>query len=372
MYVKKLLFALALSATVLDGALAAGRNGNNGNNKNGNNGNTNTGNNGNTGNNANNANNGNTNTNTGNTGNTGNSNSDLALNPNLVQTGSQNNGLSGTGAEAGESPSATDNANFINFCQGKTLTNGQQIKGGSCNGIVMGDIPSTENMISTVILNPQTGQDLPANQDFNVTLQVNGLQAGSFTNANTTYYAAPQALNSKGQIIGHTHVTIQNIGSLNPSTPPDPTTFAFFKGINDAGDGNGGLSAAVTGGLPAGVYRVCTMTSASNHQPVLMPIAQRGAQDDCTKFTVGQGQSNNNNNNANSGTSSNSASSAAASTSAQASSGNGGNNSKSGNNSNSSGNGNTSKQNGNNGNSGNRNGGKNGGRGRFVTRQFVA
>lgn len=137
---------------------------------------------------------------------------------------------------------------------------------------VMGDIPSTENMISTVILNPQTGQDLPANQDFNVTLQVNGLQAGSFTNANTTYYAAPQALNSKGQIIGHTHVTIQNIGSLNPSTPPDPTTFAFFKGINDAGDGNGGLSAAVTGGLPAGVYRVCTMTSASNHQPVLMPV----------------------------------------------------------------------------------------------------
>jgi hypothetical protein len=29
----------------------------------------------------------------------------------------------------------SDNANFINFCAGKTLTNGQQIAGGSCNGI---------------------------------------------------------------------------------------------------------------------------------------------------------------------------------------------------------------------------------------------
>lgn len=31
----------------------------------------------------------------------------------------------------------SDNANFINFCSGKTLTNGLQIKTGSCNGIRM-------------------------------------------------------------------------------------------------------------------------------------------------------------------------------------------------------------------------------------------
>ena len=31
--------------------------------------------------------------------------------------------------------STSDNANFINFCAGKQLTNGQQIAGGSCNGI---------------------------------------------------------------------------------------------------------------------------------------------------------------------------------------------------------------------------------------------
>jgi hypothetical protein len=137
----------------------------------------------------------------------------------------------------------------------------------------MGDIPSSSNMISTIITSPGPGDTIAANQDFNVNLQVANLVAGSFTNPDTTYYAAPQALQG-GKIVGHTHVTIQSLGNnIATTTPPDAGTFAFFKGINDAGDGNGGLTAAVTGGLPAGVYRVCTMTSASNHQPVTMPVS---------------------------------------------------------------------------------------------------
>jgi transcription initiation factor TFIID subunit 15 len=137
----------------------------------------------------------------------------------------------------------------------------------------MGDIPSSSNMISTIITSPGPGDTIAANQDFNVNLQVANLVAGSFTNPDTTYYAAPQALEG-GKIVGHTHVTIQSLGNnIATTTPPDAGTFAFFKGINDAGDGNGGLTAAVTGGLPAGVYRVCTMTSASNHQPVTMPVS---------------------------------------------------------------------------------------------------
>lgn len=88
-------------------------------------------------------------------------------------------------------------------------------------------------------------------------------------------------------VIGHTHVTVQDMGSsLNPTGALDATQFAFFKGINDAGNGQGLLSATVTGGLPAGNYRVCTMASSTNHQPAIMPVAQRGTADDCTKFTV--------------------------------------------------------------------------------------
>ena len=142
-------------------------------------------------------------------------------------------------------------------------------------------------MVSSIITFPLSGsKTIESDVTFNITVQTQNLVAGSFTNAVATYYAAPQAL-SGGKVVGHTHVTVQDLGpNLNPKQPLDATQFAFFKGVNDAGDGQGGLTAVVTGGLPAGNYRVCTMTSSSNHQPVLMPVAQRGSPDDCTKFTV--------------------------------------------------------------------------------------
>jgi hypothetical protein len=151
----------------------------------------------------------------------------------------------------------------------------------------MGDIPAKTNMVSSIITSPQQGgAEIPSDTTFNITVQTANLVAGSFTNADATYYAAPQFL-SGGQVVGHTHVTVQDLGAnLNPTSALDATQFAFFKGINDAGNGQGLLTAVVTGGLPAGNYRVCTMASASNHQPVLMPVAQRGSPDDCTKFTV--------------------------------------------------------------------------------------
>jgi len=150
----------------------------------------------------------------------------------------------------------------------------------------MGDIPAKTNMVSSIITYPETGCVIPSDTDFNITVQMNNIVAGSFTDADTTYYSAPQFLQN-GNVVGHTHITVQDLGgTLNPTVAPDATQFAFFKGINDAGNGKGLLTAAVTGGLPAGNYRVCTMASASNHQPVLMPVAQRGTSDDCTKFVV--------------------------------------------------------------------------------------
>ncbi|KAG9248226.1 hypothetical protein BJ878DRAFT_413206 [Calycina marina] len=208
------------------------------------------------------------------------------LTPEALQTGSQSDG--NDEPTEGQSASATDTANFINFCSGETITNGLQTTGGSCNGIVMGKIPATTDMISGIITSPEPMENIAANEDFDVEVQTQGLAAGFFTNAASTYYSAPQDLDNSGKIIGHTHVTIQDMGSsMTPTTPLDPTKFAFFKGINDDGNSKGLLSATVSGGLPAGNYRVCTMTSAANHQPVLMPVAQRGAQDDCQRFTVG-------------------------------------------------------------------------------------
>jgi len=219
----------------------------------------------------------------------GNGASGTTLSPNAIQSGSFVDGSKQVGAdEVGQALSLISQNNFINNCAGKVLTNGLQITTGSCNGITMGDIPAKTAMVSSTIIFPPTSAKavVASDTDFNITVQMSNLVAGSFTNADATYYAAPQFLQG-GIVVGHTHVTVQDLGSsLNPTTAPDATKFSFFKGINDAGNGKGFLTAIVAGGLPAGNYRVCTIASASNHQPVLMPVAQRGTADDCTKFIV--------------------------------------------------------------------------------------
>lgn len=182
-----------------------------------------------------------------------------------------------------------DKANFINLCSGKTLTDGQMKEDGSCNPTPMGDIPSTDNMISTVITYPLPGDTVPANKDFTVSIQTHNLATGYFTNPLATYYSAPQSLDDTGKVRGHSHLVIQDIGCLRTTTPPPPTDFVFFAGVNDKSE-DGVLSAQVEGGLPAGAYRLCTLVAAANHQPVLMPVPQRGSQDDCVRFEVVDGR----------------------------------------------------------------------------------
>lgn len=63
----------------------------------------------------------------------------------------------------------------------------------------------------------------------------------------------------------------------------DPTQFAFFKGLNSPAQ-NGILSATVTGGLPAGTYKLSSINSAANHQPALVGVAQHGSLDDAVYF----------------------------------------------------------------------------------------
>ena len=98
--------------------------------------------------------------------------------------------------------------------------------------------------------------------------------------------AEGKELAANGDIIGHSHITIQNIGSLRSTTVPDAANFMWSRGVSSPGDGNGLLSVTMDGGLPPGWYRVCSMNAAKNHQPVAMPVAQRGPQDDCVRFEV--------------------------------------------------------------------------------------
>jgi len=172
-----------------------------------------------------------------------------------------------------------------NFCDKskKTPFDGTQNKDGSCVDTFMGELPSRDKMVSTVILFPKDGSTIPANKNFTILVKISNLVTGFFDDPATQYYLFPQTLDDNGLIQGHSHVTVQKINGDRQIL--DPTIFAFFKGLNGKAE-NGVLSAVVEKGLPAGKYRLCTMCSSFGHQPTYMPVAQRGAQDDCIRFKV--------------------------------------------------------------------------------------
>ncbi|KAK1221891.1 hypothetical protein PQX77_015294 [Marasmius sp. AFHP31] len=135
-------------------------------------------------------------------------------------------------------------------------------------------------MPSSKFTNPANGATIPANQKFTINMAIRNLVTGNFVNAQQNYFAAPQQLDGSGTIIGHTHVVVERLNSMDQTEPLNPKEFAFFKGLNEAAV-NGVVSADVDEGLPAGAYRMCSINTAANHQPAIVPVAQHGALDDC-------------------------------------------------------------------------------------------
>ena len=165
------------------------------------------------------------------------------------------------------------------------ITNGLQVKTGSCNPAPMGAIPATTAMPSSKFQFPTNGAVIKSNTAFTISMAITNMQTGFFVNANENYFSAPQQLNSAGQIQGHSHVVVEAIDSLASTKVTNPNVFAFFKGLNDPAS-NGVLTADVTAGLPAGTYRLASINTAANHQPVLGPIAQHGSFDDMVYVSI--------------------------------------------------------------------------------------
>ncbi|TDL26975.1 hypothetical protein BD410DRAFT_783089 [Rickenella mellea] len=226
----------------------------------------------------------------GNNGKGGDPQKSLTLDPKVISTGFEKNGQEVP--EAGQVPSLTSSNNFINFCltqKGKPLTNGQQVKTGSCNTAPMGVIASTSNMPSSKFQFPKNFGHVNANTPFTIKMAIKHIQTGNFVNAQSNYYAAPQQVNGAGDIIGHSHFVIEQLDALDQIKPLNPGTFAFFKGVNTPAV-NGVLSVPVPGGLPDGLFKLSSINAAMNHQPVLVAVAQHGSLDDCVYFTVGNGK----------------------------------------------------------------------------------
>jgi len=216
----------------------------------------------------------------------------LTLDKKVIATGFQNDGQDAP--DPGQVKSLTSPNNFINFCltTKKPIGNGKQVQTGSCNPAPMGIIAATTNMPSSKFVFPANNAVIDAKKTFTIKMAINHLDSGNFVNAANNYFAAPQQVNDQGDIIGHSHVVIEKLTSLSQTKPTDPTKFAFFKGLNEAAV-NGIISADVTGGLAEGVYRLASINSAANHQPVLVAVAQHGTLDDMVYFTVKSGGKNN-------------------------------------------------------------------------------
>ena len=164
----------------------------------------------------------------------------------------------------------------------------------------MGVIPDTTKMPSSKFVFPKNGDaSLVENTPFTIRMAIGNLATGNFVNAASNYYAAPQQTDASGSLIGHSHVVIQQIPSLDSTVPLDPNVFAFFKGLNGVAI-NGVLTTSVDKGLPTGFYRLTSINTAAvslfasylwyhenssdykvqNHQPALVAVAQHGSLDD--------------------------------------------------------------------------------------------
>jgi len=168
---------------------------------------------------------------------------------------------------------------------------GTQILTGICSNTPQGEIPTVDNMPSTLITSPSDGQKIKQNKPFTVKVLTQNFQTGFFSNATNQYNVFPQELNKNGHIQGHQHVSIQFLGKNKRSVKiPNATVFAFFKGLNELGEVKGALSlltADVSIGLPQkGIYRCCTLIASFSHQCPVLPKAQRGASDDCVRFEI--------------------------------------------------------------------------------------
>ncbi|EJD49675.1 hypothetical protein AURDEDRAFT_100624 [Auricularia subglabra TFB-10046 SS5] len=216
--------------------------------------------------------------------------SSLTLDRSLIQIGMFSDGR--LGPLDGKATSKTSYNNFINYCAMRKdlpLTNGLQVESGSCSATPQGFLAPKAKMPHAKFVFPFNTAVIPANTTFTVRLAIRNLKTGSFSNPDTNFHSAPQELTQDGEVVGHSHYVIQRIPSMESTTPLDPQDFVHFKGLNFPANDAQELTDDVEKGLDVGFYRVASVNAATNHQPVLVSVAQRGSLDDIVYFEVREG-----------------------------------------------------------------------------------
>jgi hypothetical protein len=169
-------------------------------------------------------------------------------------------------------------------------TGQQQPNGGIiCVNTVQGMIPDVDKMISSIITAPASEAQVNGFQGFQVQFTSINMMAGNTVNMQNQFLLVPQTLDpNNGLIQGFMQISIQNIP--NPQSAPEASQFSFFSALDTTSDANGIGRFTVTVPPNAirtrGLHRICTVAASASGQPVIMAVAQRGAQDDCIRVTI--------------------------------------------------------------------------------------
>jgi hypothetical protein len=140
-------------------------------------------------------------------------------------------------------------------------------------------------MVSTLIYEPQNG-DRVAASGFQVRFTTTKFMNGRAEDLDNQYLQIPQTLDPNGMIEGTQTLSIQPI---DEQTAPDANVVSFYTILNNVqSDGNGRTDFTVQ--IPAmqsrGIHRICTLAVSKSGQAAIMPVAQRGAQDDCIRVDI--------------------------------------------------------------------------------------
>lgn len=174
-----------------------------------------------------------------------------------------------------QTPSLTSTNNFINFCVGSGIINGEPTGQESCNPAPMGAIPSKQNLPGTRFTSPRNGAVFVEDESIPVVINTTNLAFGNMVNPQLNFLAAPQQLNADGVVIGHYHLVVDSMESFDQLSPTNPAVPALFV---ELGTETQPLSTNIT--LPAGFYRITASPHAANHQPVIVSIEQHSSFND--------------------------------------------------------------------------------------------
>jgi hypothetical protein len=78
------------------------------------------------------------------------------------------------------------------FCDltGNLIANGTQVKdSATCSNTIMGEVPTFDKMVSTIILSPTDGEDIVAKTPVEFRVKVSNMQLGTFLDPQTLYYS---------------------------------------------------------------------------------------------------------------------------------------------------------------------------------------